>query len=75
VFWTLQTLKDSENKQYKLHHGSIFSAARVFSLSRAPTPKQVLESSLQDTFMMITIILIFQPCNAINTRFKSEKKI
>jgi hypothetical protein len=29
VYWTLQNLKDSENKQYKLHHGSIFSAATV----------------------------------------------
>jgi hypothetical protein len=29
VYWTLQNLKDSENKQYKLHNGSIFSAATV----------------------------------------------
>jgi hypothetical protein len=30
VYWTLQNLKDSENQQQKLHHGSIFSADRVY---------------------------------------------
>jgi hypothetical protein len=29
MYWTLQNLKDSENKQYILHYGSIFSAATV----------------------------------------------
>jgi hypothetical protein len=29
MYWTLQNLKDSENKQQILHHGSTFSAATV----------------------------------------------
>jgi hypothetical protein len=29
MYWTLQSLKDSENKQQTLHYGSIFSAATV----------------------------------------------
>jgi hypothetical protein len=29
MYWTLQNLKDSENKQYILHYSSIFSAATV----------------------------------------------
>jgi ATP adenylyltransferase/5',5'''-P-1,P-4-tetraphosphate phosphorylase II len=29
MYWTLQNLKDSENKQSILHYGSIFSAATV----------------------------------------------
>jgi hypothetical protein len=30
VFWTLQNIKEYKFKQYKLHHGSMFSAAIVF---------------------------------------------
>jgi hypothetical protein len=29
MYWTLQNLKDSENKQKILHYGSLFSAVRV----------------------------------------------
>jgi hypothetical protein len=29
MYWTLENLKDSENKQQMLHYGSIFSAATV----------------------------------------------
>jgi hypothetical protein len=29
MYWTLQNLKDSENKQYILRYSSIFSAATV----------------------------------------------
>jgi hypothetical protein len=32
MYWTLQNLKDSENKQYILHYGSMFSAATVREL-------------------------------------------
>jgi hypothetical protein len=30
MYWTLQNLQDSENKQYILHYSSIFSAATVY---------------------------------------------
>jgi hypothetical protein len=33
--WTLQNLKDSENKQKMLHYGSIFRAARVLQCPSA----------------------------------------
>jgi dihydroneopterin aldolase len=29
MYWTLQNLEDSENKQQILHYGSVFSAAAV----------------------------------------------
>jgi DNA primase large subunit len=35
MYWTLQNLKDSENKQEILHFGSIFSAATVYICSQA----------------------------------------
>jgi hypothetical protein len=64
MYWILQNLKDSENKQQILHYGSIFSAAavRMVQAQRNSRAQHVSDVSFNYTkIFLVPIVRIIPP--------------